>query len=74
MTAPALGDTRFGPGGTVVRRGLHLGREWSDRPCRALADTGAALRPASWPGICSLAPSTCATALGTGDDADRAEP
>ncbi|MFC9328729.1 DUF402 domain-containing protein [Kitasatospora sp. NPDC057015] len=70
MTAPAP-QARFEPGTTVVRRDIHAGKVWSAQPYRALADSGTVLHLAYWPGIRSLAPTTWATALRTGDDAVR---
>ncbi|WP_329492991.1 hypothetical protein [Kitasatospora herbaricolor] len=73
MTTPATTGpgTRFAPGTTVMRRDIHLGQVWSAQPCRALSDTGTVLHLAYWPGIHSLAPTTWATALRTGDAGAR---
>ncbi|MFD0277865.1 DUF402 domain-containing protein [Kitasatospora sp. NPDC127111] len=73
VTAPTAAGpgAAFTPGATVVRRDVHLGRVWSAQPYRALTDTGTVLHLAYWPGIRSLAPTTWATALRTGDDTVR---
>ncbi|MGE7439590.1 DUF402 domain-containing protein [Kitasatospora sp. NPDC001175] len=54
----------------MVRR-VHAGKVWSAQPHREISDTGTVLELGYWPGIRSLAPTTRAAALRTGDDAIR---
>ncbi|MGV9267925.1 DUF402 domain-containing protein [Kitasatospora sp. NPDC003701] len=61
----------FEPGATAVRRDVVRGRIWTAMPLHVVADTGAALTLAAWPGVESLAPTTWIAALLTGDQAVR---
>ncbi|WP_406085911.1 DUF402 domain-containing protein [Kitasatospora purpeofusca] len=63
--------TRFTPGSTTVRRDVHKGRVWSAQPYRTVADDGAVIALAYWPGLTSLGPTTWSAAMRTGDDAVR---
>jgi len=65
--------TRFAEGATVVLRNVRNGKIWSAAPFRVIADTGAGLVIACWPGTENLAPATFTEWLRTGDASIRAQ-
>jgi hypothetical protein len=48
--------TAFAPGSSIVRRDVFAGQVWTACPARVVADDGAELTFACWPGVEGLAP------------------